>query len=303
MTHFPAPHPARYYSLYFILSLIFLASSAIAETPKKTIITATPPPFKTELTHAYFISALKLALDNTVQEYGDYELKFSLPMYSTPALLELSRKEGVLDIVWTGTSTKREGILLAIQIPLLRGMLGYRSALMHKRIAARYESITTLKQLQAFSICQGENWPDSDILEDNGLTVMRYKNFEPMIEAVYNGDCDIFLRGIHEAPSEISQRLDKYPDLTLLETPLIYYPFPMYFFLGKYNQHLHERITIGLNIALAQGQIADLIRQHPITRHLSPISRWQKNPTIILKNRSLTALPDLYHSDYWIKPH
>ena len=266
----------------------------------KMVITTIPPPFKTELTSDYFISLLRLSLDNTIDEFGPYQLQFTPPMYSTPALLDLARSTGKLDVVWSGSNNKREKLLNPIRIPLIRGALGIRSALMHKRITQSYKSVDNLEKLRQFSVCQGQFWPDSDILEANGVEVKRYKNFEPMIDAVYRGDCDIFLRGIHEAPSEIEQRLGRYPDLALVESTVISYPLPMYFFVGKHNPTLHRRISAGLSKAIEDGSLQTLMETHPITSHLFPLSKWRNSTAIKLHNPFLD-LPDEYQNDYWLK--
>ena len=174
---------------------------------------------------------------------------------------------------------------------------------MHKRMKERYSSIKSVAELQQFSVCQGQAWPDGDILEANGITVKRFKHFESMIEAVYQGECDIFLRGLHEAPSEISQRTDKYPDLVLVENVLVNYPFPMYFFVGNHNLEIHRRVKAGLEAALQDGSLEQLISSHSLTNHLFPWKKWQQARAIDLQNPFLNPMPELYRSDYWLKIH
>lgn len=285
----------------YITHLLFLLTLVTLSAQGSTVITTTPAPFKADRTADYFTQVIRLALDKTIAKYGEYQLAFSRPMYSTPLLLEVSRPNGQIDILWTGSSNKREKLLKPIRIPLVKGALGTRSALVHKRLKSKYESIKTLDHLRQFSVCQGQAWPDGDILEANGVRVQRYKNFEPMIEAVYSGQCDIFLRGIHEAPSEIAQRSERYPDLVLIDKVLINYPLPMYFFVGNYNPDLHKRMSTGLEAALSDGSLEQLMHSHPITKHLFPWEKWQASHKIKLKNPFLKPLPEIYHSSFWLK--
>ena len=283
--------------------LIALHLTLALSAQAKNVITIPPAPFKADKTADYFTQILRLALDKTAAQYGETELNFSAPMYSTPLLLAVSRPHGAVDLIWTGSSNKREQLLNPIRVPLIRGILGVRSALMHKRMQQQYQAIKTVEDLQQFSVCQGQSWPDGEILEANGVTVKRFKHFEPMIEAVYTGECDIFLRGLHEAPSEISQRKEKYPDLVLVENILINYPFPMYFFVGNYNPELHQRVSAGLHTAVSDGSLERLMEQHPVTSHLFPWTKWQTARHIDLHNPLLDPLPEMYNSSFWLKIH
>ena len=292
----------------FAVLLLTMVSNAQANDqalPKNiapTVITTLPPPFKGELTHRYFLNVLKLALDKTTADYGPYEITLTGPMQSAPALLELSRPQGGLDVVWTGSSDQREKILKPIKIPLLRGVLGYRVPLLHQRIQSRYETIKNVEQLSNLKICQGQFWPDSDILEYSGLTVKRYRVFQSMIEAVYSGECDIFLRGIHEGPVEWQQWQEQYPELKMSTSPLVYYPLPMYFFVGKHDTELYQRLEQGMQVIVADGSLDQLMRQDPVTQHLFPLAQWLEGHAIHISNPNLTQLPESYHSDFWLKP-
>ncbi len=266
------------------------------------LISTLPPAFKTEQIHDYFVSVLKLVLDKNSDSFGPYELRLSHAMHSGPALLDLSRQAGELDVLWTGSSDLRERHLHAIAVPLVRGALGFRVALMHRRMASRWSAVKTLEDLRGLTVCQGEYWPDSDILEGNGVQVARYKNFEAMLSAVYKGSCDVFLRGIHEGFTEYEQRKDRYPELYLSHSVIVHYDLPMYFFVAKDDSYLAERLKQGLAEALADGSLVELINQHALTRHLFPWSKWRAATVIPLENNRLSKLPELYRQDFWLKP-
>ena len=70
------------------------------------------------------------------------------------------------------TSINREQQLRAVYFPLLKVLMGHRIAIIRKEDKARFANITSLEQLQAISVGQGFDWPDTDILERQGFILV-----------------------------------------------------------------------------------------------------------------------------------
>ena len=101
----------------------------------------------------------------------------------------------MIDLSWAGTSEELEKVLLPIRIPLLKGLLGSRVSIIHKRNLAIFENITEEK-LQSLVACQGTDWGDSDILEANDYKVLRVARFDLMFKMLNRARCDYFPRAI-----------------------------------------------------------------------------------------------------------
>jgi hypothetical protein len=67
------------------------------------------------------------------------------------------------------------------------------------------------------------------------------------------GRFDYFSRGIGEALPEYDQHKARLPDLWIEETILLYYPYPVYFFVNRQYPQLAERVQRGLQLMLEDG--------------------------------------------------
>ena len=121
---------------------------------------------------------------------------------------------------------------MPIRIPLFKGLLGYRVSLIHK---SNYEKFVGIgkKELQALIACQGQHWPDSDILEDNQFQVARVVRFDSMFKMLNQGRCDYFPRSIFEGYAELLSAQQLYPDLMMFDEVILQYDFPMYYFVNQ----------------------------------------------------------------------
>jgi len=285
--------------LLSFLSLFLFGNAATtnAVSQVKTIA----PQSAYDVSHHFFVTLLQEILNNTSEEYGRSQVVFTSQMEQGRALFELTRSSRI-DIYWAGTSIARERTLIPIRIPLLKGLLGFRASIIRAEDETKFENIASLAQLQNFTACQGEHWPDSDILENAGFSVKRNPVYEEMFQQLATGRCDFFPRGIHEGGGEVAARLAIYPNLKWHSDFVIYYPFPMYFFVSDKNPELAERITKGLEQAIDSGALDEHLQTHPVTSRLFPIDQWRDKQVFVLDNPLLPRDTPIENNRYWIKP-
>jgi len=240
----------------------------------------------------YFHTLLSQALDATAKEFGDYSfVRISLP-YSQERSLHFLNERNRLDVMHTMTNSEREKTYRAVKVPLLKGLMGYRMLITNKRTLAKIQKITSGESLKSLVACQGQHWPDSDILEYNGFQVARVVVFEAMYEMLSKGRCDYFPRGIHEAFSEYTTFIEQYPNLKLVKNVLLHYDAPVYFFVGKTNQYLAQRIETGLKRLDNTGRLDALLKTNSTTARIFPLEQWQGVSVIPLENPKQDRLID-----------
>lgn len=261
-----------------------------------------PPQSNYDASHNYFSELLQLSLDLTLEEYGAVEVVYSTQMEQGRALFELKRGREI-DVYWAGTTIEREKELTPIRVPLVKGLLGFRVSLIRSDRINDFQKVKTLSQLQKMRACQGLHWPDSDILEYSGIPVKRGPIYELLFRQLDAGRCDFFPRGLHEAFSEIKARRHKYADMQLYSDLIIYYPFPMYFFVGPNDHQLASRIEKGLNRAIDNGTFLHHMKTHPVTSHLFPLDQWSNKDIIKLTNPFLAKDTPTHNTRYWFLPN
>ncbi|WP_415894062.1 hypothetical protein ACMXYN_06740 [Neptuniibacter sp. PT8_73] len=285
--------------LIFLLLLIGLGLPAHANQISQ--IKTIAPQSSYDVSHHYFVTLLQNVLETTADKYGHSQVVYSSQMEQGRALYELT-KGSKLDVYWAGTSISRERTLIPIRIPLLKGLLGFRASIIRAEDEEKFRAITSIEQLRELTACQGAHWPDSDILENAGMVVRRNPVYENMFQELAEGRCDFFPRGIHEGAGEVTARLAVYPNLTLFTDVVIYYPFPMYFFVSAKNPELAERLTTGLEKSIDDGTLEHHLQTHPVTSRLFPMDQWKDTQIFILDNPLLPRDTPIQDHRYWVKP-
>lgn len=278
----------------FVLLSILLFDILMAQKN----ITIISPKSKFDASHDYFYKILKKALDYDSQEIN---ILFSKKMQQGRALIELQNNRN-LDVYWAGTSIKREKELRAIKIPLVKGLLGYRVFIINKSSKNKFDKITTIEQLKQLKVCQGSDWPDTKILEKAGFNVLKNSNYEAMFRQVMKHRCDFFPRGINEAYGEIQARKSSYPTLMAYDKIILYYPFPVYFFVSKENEGLAIKIEKGLLKMIEDGSFDEHLKSSATTKQLYPMSKWNNNQIFKISNYLLSDSTNINDSKFWIIP-
>lgn len=242
-----------------------LPSSATnnTNTTDKPLRVITQPLEVTAQAHEiYFYKLLELALEKTRATHGPYQLERLKRILSNQRYIaEVSRDDGIIDITWTMIDEEREKKLLPIKISLLRGMNSYRVFLIRKEDREKFHSITTLEDLKKFTAGSGSVWPDTTILQNNGLPVTTSAHYELLFTMLQRKRFDYFPRGVYEVWTEQKAHADK--GFEIEDTLMFHYPAPIYFFVNKNNTRLAERIERGLQLAIEDGSFDALFFSTP----------------------------------------
>ncbi|MCP5078533.1 MAG: amino acid ABC transporter substrate-binding protein [Psychromonas sp.] len=200
------------------------------------------------------MDTLQRALEITKQEYGEYQLVTSKKMEQGRALRELSKyKNSRLDLAHFAPTAEREKQAIAIRIPLIQGLLGYRLCLINEGEQQKFSQITNKDQWLAsdLAIGQHQDWPDTLVLKGNGLTVKTSSKYELLFLQLAKQRFDCFARGANEIYYE--QRSHRNLGLVIEKEIALHYPFPLFFFVNKNNRELAARLKLGLTKLIENG--------------------------------------------------
>jgi len=280
--------------------VIFLISSLLTCPTMSNTIKVLAAQSIEDVSHGYFIELLTLTLIKSVPKYPAKVVQVLGEGEITHGRTLRLLGDNVVDVFWSGTNTQRERDLLPIRIPLFKGLLGYRVSLIHK---SNYEKFVGIgkKELQALIACQGQHWPDSDILEDNQFQVARVVRFDSMFKMLNQGRCDYFPRSIFEGYAELLSAQQLYPDLMMFDEVILQYDFPMYYFVNQDNLELAKQIEYGFKQANADGSLQALMARHIVSKQLFPLSQWKNKQYIHLFNNDLPELTPINDSALWIQ--
>lgn len=265
--------------LLLILGLLLMAP-ATAQTFRVGVLHGDTEIFDYEL------SVLKLALAHAP---GDHTLEV-VPLPETPQ----QRIFAMLDSAWepinvffSGYSPERERRLLQVNIPLTRGLLGYRLMVVKAERLAELKGIDSLAELRRYRIGSGIGWPDNDVLQANGLEVItsRYDNLWRMLAMER---FDLFHRGVQEIYTELAR--PEHQQLAVLPGMMVVFPYDYFFYVSVNRPDLHDLLLTGLVNAYNSGAFMANFLSHPAIRRALEDGELTSRRVVRL------ALPETYQS-------
>jgi hypothetical protein len=269
-----------------VLALHVAAASAaeIVRFPK--------PEFEGDRRYDYALQLLQLALSKSGTDYRIQTAEF--PMNQERQVLEIEAGR-TIDVGPIPSSAEREARLLPIRIPLNKGLLGWRLGLIRKGDQGLIAGINTLDDLKRVRLAQGHEWPDTQILQANGVNVITAPKYEGLFKMLTGKRFDYFPRSVMEIWKEQASNAD-----TLEVEPRIalHYPYyTSYYMVNRGNTRLAEVIRQGMEKALADGSFDSLFEQH----HGESLRRAQldKRVVIELQNPRVTPGTPVNRPELW----
>lgn len=201
-------------------------------------------------------------------------------------------------LIWTVTDKEREQLLRPIRVPVFKGLLGHRILVIRKEDQPIFSRINNVKDLATLRAGQGIHWPDTDIMEANGLPVVVGAGAENLYKMLKVKRFDYFPRGILELMPEARHLRNN--AVVAEEEILLSYPSAMYFFVNKKNTELAERIEKGWEIIIKDGEFDKFFYNHP--RVVEAIDQLKKNKRRIirLENPYLPPETPLDRPELWL---
>jgi len=244
----------------------------------------------------YYIKLLELSLEKTKDTHGPYEMVLTDTAYfQREGLVNMRRGEDI-DVIYTMTSKAREMVFRPVRVPLLKGLAGHRISFVREGDEDIMANVTLKADLSNYTFTQGSDWPDTEILEKNGLTVVTNRNYDKLFEILLEGRADAFPRAATEITGEMEAHKDK--DIVLEQNIVIQYPTAFYYFVKKENIQLADRIEAGLNEAIEDGSFQTMfdIYNGQYIKKLNLNNRQY----ITLKNPLLPEKTPVNESKYWL---
>ncbi len=258
--------------------------------------------YQQEFRYNYHLKLLDLVLSVTEDEFGPYRLT-PVPEGGP----EVAEARGVrmlandeIDLVFLSTSREREDMFLPVRVPLLKGLLGFRLLLINPLDQPRFSDVTTLSDLtEDFRLGFNPHWVDYRIYENAGFDMVSSVSYDELFAMLDAGRFDIFPRGVNEVWQELIFFRSAHPNIDVERELLLYYPFPVFFFVRPENDQLRERLYRGLELIQEDGRFQKLLM-----RHYQPFvekARLPQRRLIELENPTLPKDINVPDRDWWLK--
>lgn len=245
---------------------------------------------------AYYFRIVEAALAKTAADYPPYEFKRPPQMSHSRVIAEMesggARDWGVFPV-----NPQLSEKLIPIEIPIAKGILGYRVFLIRKDGQDRLRRVETLDDLKALRLGAGQDWSITKVFRANGFNVVTGAAYNGLFEMLLNDRFDFFPRGVNEIIDEYEQRKQAMPDLAVDEAVLLYTPLPLFVYVAPSKPELARRLKDGLERMRADGSFDALF----LEEHGPLIERLKLNSRKVFRipNPALAGMDILDRRDLW----
>lgn len=242
--------------LYIAWLLVFFTTNYVSA---QMVITYRAQESKSDMRYEYDTLLLKLALDKTKHNYGDYKFVPSPVMNYSRAKIKLMKNEYPNFFVKLSYEDKfKEKMNLNfVKFPVDLGIVGYRVFFVSEQIKKKVSEAVTLDDLKKFTIGQGSGWSDISILRSAGFNVIEVPLYESLFSMVAANRFDLLSRGTNELLGEYESHKHM-KNFTYDTSICLSYPLPRFFYTHASNTKAIQRVMEGLQIAYEDGSLQKL---------------------------------------------
>ncbi|HEY0894830.1 MAG TPA: transporter substrate-binding domain-containing protein [Cellvibrio sp.] len=219
---------------------------------------------KTASRQQYEREILEAALNATKASHGQWQLQESLTDYPLAAdEASVFRSKG-FDIFGTvaGNAKLANEKKILIPLPLMKGLLGYRILIIRAADKEKFAAIKSAQQLQQLRMGIPSTWADAELFRHNGYKVEEKGSFDDLFTRLENNEFDYVTFGANEVTGVFNERAAKSGKLIVDSSLLVFYPFPLVFYVNPDNKALAARVTEGLQIISANGELDKIFNRY-----------------------------------------
>lgn len=219
---------------------------------------------RTQARQEYEREILQAVLDATKDTHGPWQIKEDVSDYP-----KAEDEGGVfrvkghdLFVTVAGNKKLENEQKIVIPVPIMKGLLGYRIPIVREEDLQKFSKITSEKQLKKLRLGIPETWADADLFRHNGYKVVEKGDFDSLFKRLAAGEFDYVAFGANEIAGVYEDRAKHVEGLVIDDSLLIYYPFPLVFYIHPERQKLAERINAGLGEIKNNGTLDRIFQSY-----------------------------------------
>ncbi|WP_372919727.1 hypothetical protein [Salegentibacter sp.] len=211
----------------------------------------------------YERKVLKAILEATEEEWGAWEIEESLEEYpGNEESLVFTEKDHDLFVTIAGNQKFKEDDMIVIPHLLTKNLLGYRIPIIREQDTNLFGGIKRQEDLQKLDHGIPETWSDATVFRHNGYNVVEEGSFDDIFDRLQNGDFDYSSYGANEVLGVFENRASKAEGLVIDKNILLFYPFPLVFYIHPDQPKMAERIEQGLQSIISSGRLDAIFDEH-----------------------------------------
>jgi hypothetical protein len=218
---------------------------------------------KSSARQSYELAILQACLNVTNDEYGSVNVQVDntdYPSADDEANIFLNGADVLVTVA--GNIKFEDKQKLVIPQPLTKGLLGYRLLLVRDEFLTKFAQIKQSLQLQDLSIGIPQTWADADLFRHNRYNVIERGTLDDLFLLLKNGTFDYVALGVNEIEEIFNHRAVPVGGISIEPSLMLYYPFPLVFYVNASQHVLAKRIEKGLKVITCNGEHETLFSHH-----------------------------------------
>lgn len=218
---------------------------------------------RSEARQVYEREVLNAIMKATESELGPWQIEESLDDYpGDEESMAFTEKGQDLLVTVAGNQKFRINEVIMIPHPITKNLLGYRVLIIREEDAAKFNQIHNAADLQKLKYGIPQTWSDAEVFRQNGYNVVEDGNFDGIFERLHSGLIDYVSFGANEIMGVFHERASRFKGLTIDQHLLLFYPFPLVFYVNPQLPQLAERIENGFQKIIASGKLDTIFNYH-----------------------------------------
>ena len=141
---------------------------------------------------------------NLARKIKNYKIKNYPQHIPKGRAFQFLAKNQELDVIFGGASIERVAKNRAIHFPLIKGLNGWRVALIKANKHHTFLNTETVNELKTYSLGQSHSWSDSQILAFNGFNLIKGSSYKGMYQMLIRDRFDYFPRSVLEIQDDLN---------------------------------------------------------------------------------------------------
>lgn len=223
--------------------------------------------------------------------------RYEIEMPHQRAFQRMNNGEGI-DIVIGYATQERIEKYNAIELPVMKGLNGWRIALIHQDNRDIFKEVDNLDKLAMFSSGLFHSWTDTKILKANGVKVVPGSSFPGLFQMLATKRFDYFPLSLIEILPIKEKFVSDEAKVIIENNIIIRYPTCFYFYVAKSNTQLSQQLTTGFEAIIANGIFNKIFEKH----HGDSLHRFmsQQRKIIQLDNPLLPKSTPINRTELWL---
>ncbi|MGX9462086.1 hypothetical protein ACWXWU_12730 [Shewanella sp. A14] len=229
--------------------------------------------------YQYTYDLLTLVIESTKADFGEASLEVSNMIMSRNRIFRALKGGKTINVIAEASKLEWNEQLIPIKIPIRRGIQGFRLFIIKQENAATLANITTLAQLTSLNTGSGSQWSTRVAMQQAGFEVVEGTEYNSLFNMLSKGRFVTFGRGVNEIFQEVELFKQHYPEFIVDEHIMLNIPLATYYYVSPNKPRLAQRLQIGLQRIIDNGQFDLLFYQH----HCKYLIKSKLNQRLIFK--------------------